>query len=244
MDSKDKEIPPYNPEAIEKKWQKKWADANIFRVVIDPKKEKFYCLEMYPYPSASLHMGHLRNYSIGDCFARYKRMRGYNVLYPMGYDSFGLPAENAAINHGIDPERWTNTNIATISNISGSKGLATSVDTGSTTITATSGSISGSTTLTVTQAVLESIEISPASADLFLGTTLPFTATGRFSDSSTQDLTTSVTWNSSDTTIATISNTPGFQGIATASFFNTGSTTISATFLNIISSAATLTVHF
>jgi len=114
MDSKDKEIPPYNPEAIEKKWQKKWADNNIFKVDLDPKKEKFYCLEMYPYPSATLHMGHLRNYSIGDCFARYKRMRGYNVLYPMGYDSFGLPAENAAINHGTDPEKWTDTNIAKI----------------------------------------------------------------------------------------------------------------------------------
>ncbi len=105
---------PYDPKTIENKWQNKWADAKIFEVRIDSKKEKYYCLEMYPYPSATLHMGHLRNYSIGDCFARFKRMRGFNVLYPMGYDSFGLPAENAAIAHQIDPERWTNTNIAQI----------------------------------------------------------------------------------------------------------------------------------
>jgi len=113
MDSEGSEI-PYNPEAIEKKWQKRWENAGIFKVEIDPGKEKFYCLEMYPYPSATLHMGHLRNYSIGDCFARFKRMQGFNVLYPMGYDSFGLPAENAAIQHGIDPEVWTDTNIANI----------------------------------------------------------------------------------------------------------------------------------
>ncbi len=114
MSSKEEKLPPYNPEKIEKKWQKKWEEARIFEVELDPKKKKYYCLEMYPYPSSTLHMGHLRNYSIGDCFARYKRMRGYNVLYPMGYDSFGLPAENAAIQHGIDPEKWTNDNIAKI----------------------------------------------------------------------------------------------------------------------------------
>ncbi|MHA1264225.1 MAG: leucine--tRNA ligase [Candidatus Helarchaeota archaeon] len=112
--SPESSIPPYQPEEIEKKWQKKWAEARIFEVQMDSNKKKFYCLEMYPYPSATLHMGHLRNYSIGDCFARYKRMQGYNVLYPMGYDSFGLPAENAAIQHGIDPEKWTNDNIAAI----------------------------------------------------------------------------------------------------------------------------------
>lgn len=104
----------YNPQKIEKKWQERWEKDKIFQVKEDPKKEKYYVLEMYPYPSASLHMGHLRNYSIGDAFARYKRLRGFNVLYPMGYDSFGLPAENAAIDHGANPEKWTDSNIEAI----------------------------------------------------------------------------------------------------------------------------------
>ncbi|MBI2129384.1 leucine--tRNA ligase [Candidatus Woesearchaeota archaeon] len=93
---------------ISRKWQKKWEDAKIFEVKEDPKKKKFYCLEMYPYPSGSgLHMGHVRNYTIGDCFARFKRMQGFNVLYPMGYDSFGLPAENAAIKAKSHPKIFT-----------------------------------------------------------------------------------------------------------------------------------------
>jgi len=103
----------YDFQKIEKKWQDKWEKDKIFEVK-EEKKEKFYVLEMYPYPSSHLHIGHLRNYSIGDTYARYKRMCGYNVLYPMGYDSFGMPAENAAIEHGENPEEWTNLNMEAI----------------------------------------------------------------------------------------------------------------------------------
>src|SRR3989338_747725 len=92
---------------VEKRWQKKWEKDNIFHVKESSKKKKFYNLEMYPYPSSRLHMGHLRNYSIGDCISRFKRMQGYNVLYPMGYDSFGLPAENAAIEAKSHPKIFT-----------------------------------------------------------------------------------------------------------------------------------------
>ncbi len=100
---------------VAKKWQKKWDDAKIFHVKEDPKKPKFYCLEMYPYPSgSSMHMGHVRNYTIGDIYARFKRMNGFNVLYPMGYDAFGLPAENAAIKNNIHPRAYTEKAIATI----------------------------------------------------------------------------------------------------------------------------------
>ncbi len=104
----------YNFKAIEKKWQSRWKKEKIFEVTELPEeqKKKFYVLEMYPYPSGSgLHMGHLRNYSIGDAYARYKRMNDFNVLYPMGYDSFGLPAENAAIDEGANPESYTDANI-------------------------------------------------------------------------------------------------------------------------------------
>ncbi len=101
----------YNFSEIEEKWQKKWTDSNMYKVDQDPAKEKYYCLEMFPYPSGNLHMGHVRNYSIGDVVARFKTMRGYNVLHPMGWDAFGLPAENAAIKHGIPPAKWTLDNI-------------------------------------------------------------------------------------------------------------------------------------
>ena len=104
----------YKPNEIEVKWQEKWEEAKVFEVEKDPTKKKYYVLEMYPYPSGQLHMGHLRNYTIGDTFARFKRMNGFNVLYPMGYDSFGLPAEAAAIKLGTHPDETTRNNIATI----------------------------------------------------------------------------------------------------------------------------------
>ena len=102
----------YNHKEIEAKWQKYWAENDSFKTVEDDSKEKYYVLEMFPYPSGKLHMGHVRNYSIGDIVARFKKMDGYNVLHPMGWDSFGLPAENAAIKHGIHPAIWTEDNMA------------------------------------------------------------------------------------------------------------------------------------
>jgi leucyl-tRNA synthetase len=105
-------VADYKPQTIEEKWQDRWRDSRAFEVTEDPDTPKFYCLEMFAYPSGHAHVGHVRNYMIGDVVARMKRMRGFNVLHPFGWDAFGLPAENAAIKHGTHPETWTLENIA------------------------------------------------------------------------------------------------------------------------------------
>jgi len=114
----------YNIKETEKKWRKKWSDEDVFAVTEDESKEKYYVLEMFPYPSGRIHVGHVRNYTLGDVVARYKKAKGYNVLHPMGWDAFGLPAENAAIERGEHPKKWTHENIASMREQLKSMGLS------------------------------------------------------------------------------------------------------------------------
>ena len=104
----------YAARGVEPKWQQAWEAAGVFRAERDPARPKYYVLEMFPYPSGRIHIGHTRNYTMGDVIARYKLARGFNVLHPMGFDAFGMPAENAAMDKGVHPGTWTYGNIATM----------------------------------------------------------------------------------------------------------------------------------
>ena len=110
--------------AIEKKWQQRWDEAGCFAARINPDQPKYYVLEMFPYPSGRIHIGHVRNYTLGDVVARVKRAKGFNVLHPMGWDAFGLPAENAAIERRVHPAKWTRENISTMRDQLKSMGLS------------------------------------------------------------------------------------------------------------------------
>src|SRR4026209_1930595 len=114
----------YNPRESEQRWQARWAADKIFETRNDDPRPKYYVLEMFPYPSGRIHRGHVRNYAMGDVIARFMRARGYNVLHPMGWDAFGMPAENAAIERGIHPKSWTYDNIAAMRQQLKSMGLS------------------------------------------------------------------------------------------------------------------------